>query len=114
QAEETRLRRLHGSHSSVAKGCLVFLRSSGHKACRFGDSTADDSPSPAAEDTVSDTMEVDDGGKEARTTIPAAPTEPRSLPKARPVVQNKARDVQPRGSGTHVTKCHDHVTFQIS
>ncbi|KAH9040931.1 hypothetical protein EDB85DRAFT_2140089 [Lactarius pseudohatsudake] len=85
------------------------------KPAASGDSTADDSPSPAAEDTVStgasykeprvsDTMEVDDGGKEARTTIPAAPTEPRSLPKARPVVQNKARDVQPRGSGTHVTK----------
>ncbi|KAH9010053.1 hypothetical protein EDB85DRAFT_1902454 [Lactarius pseudohatsudake] len=50
------------------------------------------------EPRVSDTMEVDDGGKEARTTIPAAPAEPRSLPKAR----NKARDVQPRGSGTHV------------
>ncbi|KAH9022136.1 hypothetical protein EDB84DRAFT_1565088 [Lactarius hengduanensis] len=83
------------------------------KSATSGDSTADDSPSPAAEDTVgtgasskeprvSDTMEVDDGGKEARTTIPAAPAEPRSLPKARPIVQNKARDVQPRGSGTHV------------
>ncbi|KAH9004859.1 hypothetical protein EDB84DRAFT_1447668, partial [Lactarius hengduanensis] len=51
-------------------------------------------------------MEVDDGGKEACTTIPAAPAEPRSLPKARPIVPNKARDVQPRGSGTHVaTPC---------
>ncbi|KAH9007738.1 hypothetical protein EDB85DRAFT_2165278 [Lactarius pseudohatsudake] len=85
------------------------------KPATSGDSTADNLPSPAAEDTVStgasykephvsDTMEVDNGGKEARTTIPAAPTEPWSLPKARPVVQNKAHDVQPRGSGTHVAK----------
>ncbi|KAH8978647.1 hypothetical protein EDB86DRAFT_3090267 [Lactarius hatsudake] len=78
-----------------------------------GDSTADDSPSPAAVDAVSkgasskeprvsDTMEVDDGGNEARTTIPTAPAQPRSLPKAKPIVQNKARDVEPRGSRTHV------------
>ncbi|KAH9022209.1 hypothetical protein EDB85DRAFT_2151888 [Lactarius pseudohatsudake] len=94
----------------------VVWRSSGTPAIKpaaSGDSTADDSPSPAAEDTVStgasskdpcvsDTMEVDDGGKEARTTIPAAPAEPRSVPKARPIVQHKARDVEPRGSGSHV------------
>ncbi|KAH9013117.1 hypothetical protein EDB85DRAFT_1899902 [Lactarius pseudohatsudake] len=98
--------------SKIPSPAMVVWPSSGApviKSATSGDSTADDSPSPAAEDTVgtgasskeprvSDTMEVDDGGKEAHTTIPAAPAEPRSLPKAR----NKARDVQPRGSGTHV------------
>ncbi|KAH9040936.1 hypothetical protein EDB85DRAFT_1886606 [Lactarius pseudohatsudake] len=79
------------------------------KPAALGDSTADDSLSPAAEDTVSDTMEVDDGGKEARSIIPATPTEPRSLPKARPIVQSKARDVQPCGSRTHVTKPRGHT-----
>ncbi|KAH8983596.1 hypothetical protein EDB86DRAFT_3085261 [Lactarius hatsudake] len=82
-----------------------------------GDSMADDSPSPAAVDVVSkgasskephvsDTMEVDDGGNEAHTTIPTAPAQPRSLLKAKPIVQNKAHDVEPCGSGTHVaTPC---------
>ncbi|KAH9039763.1 hypothetical protein EDB85DRAFT_2140847 [Lactarius pseudohatsudake] len=101
----------------------VVWRSSGTPAIKpvaSGDSTADDSPSPAAEDTVStgasskdprvsDTMEVDDGGKEARTTIPAAPAELRSVPKARPIVQHKARDVEPRGSGSHVPMPRGHT-----
>ncbi|KAH8994653.1 hypothetical protein EDB86DRAFT_3078000 [Lactarius hatsudake] len=58
------------------------------------DSTADDSPSPAAVDAVSkgasskeprvsDTMEVDDGGNEAHTTSPTAPAQLRSLLKAK-------------------------------
>ncbi|KAH8980289.1 hypothetical protein EDB86DRAFT_2835410 [Lactarius hatsudake] len=85
-----------------------------------GDATADNLPSPAAVDAVSkgasskeprvsDTMEVDDGGNEARTTIPTAPAQLRSLPKAKPIVQNKAHDVEPRGSGTHVATPRGHT-----
>ncbi|KAH8985229.1 hypothetical protein EDB86DRAFT_2833171 [Lactarius hatsudake] len=74
-----------------------------------GDSMADDLPSPAAVDAVSDTMEVDDRGNEARTTIPTAPAQPWSLPKAKPIVQNKARDVEPRASRTHVATPHGHT-----
>ncbi|KAH8984302.1 hypothetical protein EDB86DRAFT_3084682 [Lactarius hatsudake] len=84
------------------------------------DSTADDSPSPAAVDAVSkgasskepcvsDTMEVDDGGNEARTTSPTAPAQLQSLPKAKPIVQNKAHDVEPHGSRTHVATPHGHT-----
>ncbi|KAH9012057.1 hypothetical protein EDB85DRAFT_2159344 [Lactarius pseudohatsudake] len=67
-----------------------------------GDSTADDSPPPAAgarskEPIVSDTMEVDGGDNEARTTIPSGPAGPRNVPKAQPIVQDKALVPTPRG-----------------
>ncbi|KAH9024186.1 hypothetical protein EDB84DRAFT_1440770 [Lactarius hengduanensis] len=67
-----------------------------------GDSTADDSPPSAAgarskESIVSDTMEVDGGDNEACTTIPSGPAGPRNVPRARPIVQDKALVPTPRG-----------------